>query len=149
MFAQTFQECSINVIVPTGTHPLSFIRQAGCHTNLGFLWRCQLLLHAIRCAPCGINRNGFVIKDQIGIWVKIDWENLKPLLSAQSSILFRCSWSCLFMACMCFGQYETRESSKNRDLSTPFLIQMVRLLILTINRVTDKMLPCRTPISWS
>ena len=31
-----------------------------------------------------------------------EWGNLEPLLSAQSSIQFRWSWSCLPMAYMCF-----------------------------------------------
>ena len=45
------------------------------------------------------------------------------------------------MACMCFGQWEAPKSSTNRDLSTPFLKQLVMPLIVTINRVTDKNLP--------
>ena len=46
------------------------------------------------------------------------------------------------MACMCFDSYETPKSSINRDLSTPFLIQLVMLLVSNRNRVADKMLPC-------
>ena len=46
------------------------------------------------------------------------------------------------MACMCFDRYEKPKLSTNTDLSTPFLIQLVMLLILTINIVTDKMLLC-------
>ena len=49
------------------------------------------------------------------------------------------------MACMCLDQYETLKSSTNIELSKPFLIQLVMLLILTINMVTDKMLLGGTP----
>ena len=38
------------VSVDGSTHPNSFIRRAGCHTILGFLMRCRLLLHTIEQA---------------------------------------------------------------------------------------------------
>ena len=43
------------------------------------------------------------------------------------------------MACMCLDRYETLISQQEANLSTPFLIQ--QLVIIRINRVTDKILP--------
>ena len=37
------------------------------------------------------------------------------------------------MASMCFDRYKTPKSSTNKDWSAPFLIQLVMLLIFTIN----------------
>ena len=42
------------VSLDRSTHPPSFIRRAGCHTGLGFPGRCQLVLHTIKCVPCGV-----------------------------------------------------------------------------------------------
>ena len=36
------------------TQPPSFISRAGCHTSIGFHGNCELLLHTMRCAPCGV-----------------------------------------------------------------------------------------------
>ena len=40
------------------------------------------------------------------------------------------------MASMCFDRYKTPKSSSNKDWSAPFLIQLVMMLIFTINRET-------------
>ena len=48
-----------------------------------------------------------------------------------------------------FGPIRYTTSSTNRDLPAPFLIQLLMSLIITINKVSDRMQPCGTPISWS
>ena len=40
--------------IDRSTHPPFFIRRAGCHASLEFPGSCQLILHTIRCAPCGV-----------------------------------------------------------------------------------------------
>ena len=49
------------------------------------------------------------------------------------------------MASSCFDRYKTPKSSTNKDWSAPFLIQLVMLLIFTINRETDIILLCGIP----
>ena len=49
------------------------------------------------------------------------------------------------MASMCFDRYKTPKSSTNKDWSAPFLIQLVMLLIFTINRETDIIILCGIP----
>ena len=42
------------VSIDRSTQPPSFISRAGCHTSIGFHGNCELLLHTMRCAPCGV-----------------------------------------------------------------------------------------------
>ena len=41
------------VSIDRNTHPHIFIRRAGCHTGVGFLGRCQLLLHTVGVTLAG------------------------------------------------------------------------------------------------
>ena len=67
----------------------------------------------------------------------------RPRSVGRTEVFMECDWgfSCLPMVCMCLDPYETPKSSTSKDLSTPFLIQLVMLLIFIINTVTDERLP--------
>ena len=70
-------------------------------------------------------------------------------LSAQSASLLRycCRWCSIIWTC--WDLYQIRKSSTYKEHSTPGDIALTIELIFNPNRVTERILPWGTPISWS
>ena len=75
-------------------------------------------------------------------------ENFKPFLKVQLFILFRHCWSWCSIV-LCVNLQQIRKSSTYSEPSTPKFKHFTMLFIFILNKVTDRMLPCGTPISYS
>ena len=94
--------------------------------SLCILWRLQKCIHCV-----------------------LFWENLKPFLIVQLFILFKHCWSWRSVVLICLDLQQIRKSSTYSEPSTAKFKYFTMLFIFMLNKVTDRMLPCGTPISCS
>jgi len=62
---------------------------------------------------------------------------------------FKHCWICLSMMWIYLERQQIKKSSTHREYSTPGEMALTTELIFKLNRVTERILPCGTPISWS
>ena len=75
------------------------------------------------------------------------FENWKPFSLVHFSVLLRQFYNCLSTVGIYGDEYAMTKSSTYRNFLIPLLIDSVMLLILTMNSVTDRILPRETLVS--